>query len=68
MIDEQQFLNMIYKHKGETIKVLTEMWERWKHLPEEDTVAAFKELMELEEYDDALSTIIRMHTKRAPVA
>jgi len=25
MVDEQQFLNMIYQHKGETIKVLTEM-------------------------------------------
>ena len=44
MVDEQQFLNMIYQHKGETIKVLTEMQERWKQLPEEDTEAAFQRI------------------------
>ncbi len=69
---DQEFYKVLHEKKTELIPIITEMWDRWRLHPYEEGSAEYNrlynDLMAIEEYDDALSTIIRFHTKRAPVA
>ena len=64
-IADKLLLSILVKKKAESIKVLEEMWLRYKSMKSEPPTQMFEDLMAMEDYDDALSTIIQFHAKNA---
>lgn len=62
---DKLLLSILMKKKAESVNALEDMWSRYKSMKSEPPTQMFEDLMAMEDYDDALTTIIQFHIKNA---